>query len=119
MDCHMPQSFRGSPSTKIVAATAGFVRTRSEPCTTNTPSWVVVTPAGLTGRVAAAGAGAPYDAWNDTRGGPVAWAGGGYPAPCPTETVSGPAGTARHRPQWFAGAPSTEIVDGTAGCVVT
>ncbi|MGQ0797900.1 MAG: hypothetical protein ACT4OI_08585 [Methanobacteriota archaeon] len=45
MDCHMPQSSRGVPSTKIVAGSAGSVITRSEPSARKRPSTVVVAPA--------------------------------------------------------------------------
>ncbi|TLZ83560.1 MAG: hypothetical protein E6K02_11080 [Methanobacteriota archaeon] len=55
IDCHIPQSSRGIPFTKIVPATAGLVVTRSEPCTTNCPTTVVVAPAAT---VTVVGAGA-------------------------------------------------------------
>ena len=45
IDCHMPQSSRGTPFTKIVAGRAGLVFTWSEPCTTNGAYHVVVAPA--------------------------------------------------------------------------
>ena len=45
IDCHMPQSSRGTPFTKIVAGSAGLVTTRSEPCTVKTALYVVVAPA--------------------------------------------------------------------------
>ena len=42
IDCHMPQSSLGTPSTEIVAASEGFVRIRREPCTVKAASYVVV-----------------------------------------------------------------------------
>lgn len=54
IDCHMPQSSRGTPFTKIVAGNAGLVVTRREPCATKGASHVVVTPA-VTVKVCGAG----------------------------------------------------------------
>ena len=45
MDCHMPQSFRAMRSTEIVAASAGSVRTRRKPWTSNTPVTSAAWPA--------------------------------------------------------------------------
>ncbi len=45
IDCHMPQSSRGTPFTKTVAAEGASVVTRRDPCRTNGASHVVVAPA--------------------------------------------------------------------------
>src|SRR3989304_283134 len=99
IDCHMPQSFRGTPFTKIVAGTAGFVVTRRGPCTTKFPRCSVVRPASTS---------------------TVAPGGSVNPGTPEKEIVYVPGATFHQfRPQSSRGMPFTRIVAGTGGSVVT
>src|SRR2546427_12882646 len=65
IDCHMPQSSLGTPSTETVAPREGDVRIRSDPCTMNAASYVVVWVA-VTVIVCGAGGVTTYAPPNDT-----------------------------------------------------
>src|SRR5512136_452993 len=99
MDCHMPQSSRGTPLTKMVPGRAGLVVTRKEPWTTKLASYVVVAPAEI---VTSYGAGTvtPYTPRK--------------------ETVYVPGASFSHaRPHSSRGTPFTRTCAATAGFVVT